>query len=78
MSSNTKRKSAPRKATFLPTEVKGERYFKPVNKRAKKGALAVNKRTRVTKADLKTIAKSYKVYIYVGAVSDGVLKSVRV
>jgi hypothetical protein len=70
--------AAKRKATFEVTEVKGDKYFKPVNKRAKKSAHALGKRTRVTKPDLKVIAKSYKIYIYVGTGKDASLKAVRV
>lgn len=52
-----------RKATFVAQEGKGT--FTPVNQRAKKWAKFVGKRTRVTRGDLKKIAGTGKVKVYV-------------
>lgn len=53
----------PRKATFITVEIKGEVRYQPVNKRAKAEA-KVLKAKALTKAQLKTVAKKFRVYQY--------------
>ena len=65
-----------RKATFRLEVVKGETIFRPVNKRAKKWAKHVGKRTRVTRSDIREIQSSSKVKVAVYQ-KDGSLKVVR-
>lgn len=73
----TAKKARPvRKATFLTEVVKGVTIFRPVNKRAKKWAKFVGKRTRLVKADIKEIMSSGKVKVYVYT-ENGTLKAVR-
>lgn len=54
----------PRVASFTVTKVKGVRVFTPVNKRAKKLAVKVGKRTRVSAAELKQFNGYHKLRTY--------------
>lgn len=65
-----------RKATFVLDEVKGQRIFRPVNKRAHKYAKKVGKRTRLLPADIKAIKALNKVKVYVYG-AEGSLRAVR-
>lgn len=65
-----------RKATFLVNGKGTDRIFTPVNKRAKKWAKKVGKRTRLTVADMKAIkaTKKVKLALYTPA---GTLQAIR-
>ena len=65
-----------RKATFRAEVNKGERIFRPVNKRAHKWARKQGKRTRLTLADMRAIKATKKVKLY--AYTDKGLRAVRV
>lgn len=68
-------KHVPRVASFSVRKEKGQRIFTPVNKRAKRLAVKVGKRTRVTAAELKQFKGYYKLRQYNG---KGELKAIKV
>lgn len=76
MSAEKTTKRATRKATFLVEEIKGQRVYRPVNKRAHKWAHKVGKRTRLLKEDVSKIKATGRVKIYVYG-NGGVLKALR-
>jgi hypothetical protein len=65
-----------RKATFTTEVQKGVTIFRPVNKRAKKWAKHVGKRTRLVNADIREILSSGKVKVAVYQ-ADKTLKLVK-
>lgn len=73
----TKKPKVLRKATFTVEKVKGQRIFRPVNKRAHKLALTVGKRTRITPEDIKAFKEAgiFKIAVYD---KEGNLRTARV
>lgn len=65
-------KHTPRKATFTVRKERGVRVFTPVNKRAKKMARKVGKRTRLHVADLRQFKGYHKMYAW----ENGVLQRI--
>lgn len=59
-------KHIPRKATFEVKKEKGVRVFTPVNKRAKKMARKLGKRTRLGVAELRQFKGYHQLYQYSG------------
>lgn len=77
MSQETTKKRVLRKATFTVNKDKGTKIFVPVNKRAKKWAKFVGKRTKLTTADLKAIKATGKVEVF-AYTETGSLKAIKV